>query len=173
MDKQKLILETERLILKHIDPADAAPLIDLWRDPDVTEHLGGPRERAKLVEIFAKDVENPFAYEYDLWPVIEKQSNQVIGHCGLLEKEVAEQDEVEINYIFTPSAWGKGYATEIGKAIIQYAFEEKKLKRLIALIKPENEASAVVATKIGMSFEKEVIRPGGAKRMLYVIEAQG
>jgi RimJ/RimL family protein N-acetyltransferase len=105
--------------------------------------------------------------------VIEKQSNQVIGHCGLLEKEVAEQDEVEINYIFTPSAWGKGYATEIGKAIIQYAFEEKKLKRLIALIKPENEASAVVATKIGMSFEKEVIRPGGAKRMLYVIEAQG
>ena len=83
-----------------------------------------------------------------------------------------EKDEIEIIYIFKTSAWGKGYATEIGQAIIGYAFEEMKLERLIALIEPENEGSERVALKIGMKFEKEVIRPGGAKRKVYVIESE-
>ena len=47
-----------------------------------------------------------------------------------------------------------------------------KIKRLIALIEPENEASEMVARKIGMIFEKEVVRQGGVKRKVYVIEAE-
>jgi ribosomal-protein-alanine N-acetyltransferase len=100
------------------------------------------------------------------------QTNEVIGYCGLLEKEVDGENEIEINYIFTPSAWGKGYAKEIGKGIIDYAFNVKKLDRQIALIKPENKASEFVAKKIGMKYEKEVVRPGGEKRKVYVIEVE-
>ena len=96
----------------------------------------------------------------------------MIGYCGLLEKEVDGKNEIEINYIFKPSAWGKGYAKEIGKGIIEYAFSEKKLERLIALIKPENKASEYVAKKIGMKYENEVVRPGGEKRKVYVIEVE-
>ena len=107
-----------------------------------------------------------------MWPVEEIQTSEVVGHCGLLEKEVDGKDEIEINYFFKPSAWGKGYAKEIGKAIIDYAFREKKLERLIALIKPENDISEHVAQKIGMIYEKEVIRPGGTKRKVYVIEIE-
>jgi ribosomal-protein-alanine N-acetyltransferase len=172
MDKQITIVETERLLLRRLQPSDVPALIDLWSDPDVTKHMGGPRERAKLESIFEEDVKDPFAEEFDLWPVVEKETQEVIGHCGLLEKEVDGREEIEVNYIFKPSAWGKGYASEIGRAIIHYAFEEKKLPRLIALIEPDNEPSERVAVKIGMRFEKEVVRPGGAKRKFYVIEAK-
>jgi len=172
MNNQMTILETEHLCLRRLQNSDVSALIDLWCDPDVTKYLGGPRDRAKFRTFFEEDAKHPFAEQYDLWPVEEKQSNEVIGHCGLIDKEVEEKDEIEIIYIFKTSAWGKGYATEIGQAIIGYAFEEMKLERLIALIEPENEGSERVALKIGMKFEKEVIRPGGAKRKVYVIESE-
>ena len=171
MNKQMTILQTERLHLKRLEHTDVSDLIELWCDPDVTKYLGGPRDRTKIKTIFEEDVKDPFAEQYDLWTVEEKQSKEVVGDCGLLEKEVDGKNEVEVIYIFKSSAWGKGYATEIGQALIRYAFEKMELERVIALIEPENEASERVALKIGMSFEKEVVRPGGAKRKIYVIEA--
>lgn len=172
MNNEMTILQTERLCLRRLQNSDVTALIDLWCDPDVTKHLGGPRDRTKLETIFEENVKNPFAEHYSLWPVVEKHSNEVIGDCGLLEKEVEGKNEIEVIYILKTSAWGKGYATEIGHAIKEYAFEELKLGRLIALIEPENKASERVALKIGMKFEKEVIRPGGAKRKIYVIEEE-
>jgi RimJ/RimL family protein N-acetyltransferase len=172
MSNQNIILLTDRLCLRRIQVSDISTLVDLWCDPDVTKHLGGPRDREKIKPLFEEDLKNPFANEYDLWPVEEIQTNEVIGYCGLLEKEVEGKNEIEINYIFQPSAWGKGYAQEIGKGIIEYAFNVKKLERLIALIKPETKASEFVAKKIGMKYEKEVVRPGGEKRKVYVIEVE-
>jgi ribosomal-protein-alanine N-acetyltransferase len=171
MNNEMIILQTKRLQLRRLQNSDVEALIELWSDPEVTKYLGGPRDREKLKKIFEEDIKNPYAEQYDLWPVEEKQSKEVVGDCGLLAKEVDEKQEIELIYIFKTSAWGKGYATEIGRAIVKYAFEEMKIGRVIALIEPENNASERVALKVGMKFEKEVIRPGGAKRKVYVIEA--
>ena len=116
------ILKTARLTLRRLHESDIAALIELWCDSDVTQYLGGPRDRTRLKDIFEKDAKNPYAEQYDLWPVIEHRSKEVIGHCGLLEKEVDGKDEIEIIYILKKSAWGKGYATEIAQAIKTYAF---------------------------------------------------
>lgn len=169
---EMIILQTKRLCLRRPQNSDVEALIEMWSDPEVTKHLGGPRDREKLKKIFEEDVKNPYAEQYDLWPVEEKQSKEVVGDCGLLAKEVDGKQEIELIYIFKASAWRKGYATEIGRAIVKYAFEEMKIGRVIALIEPENKASERVALKIGMKFEKEVIRPGGAKRKVFVIEAK-
>ncbi len=134
--------------------------------------MGGPRERDWLQTALEETAQDPYAEQYDLWPVIEKETGQVVGHCGLLDKEVEGRKEIELNYILALSAWGKGFATEIGQALMHYAFERMGIERLIALIEPENEASERVALKIGMRFDKEVVRPGGAIRKLYVIESK-
>ena len=63
-------------------------------------------------------------------------------------------------------------AIEIGQALKHYAFERMGIARLIALIEPENEASERVALKIGMRFDREVVRPGGALRKLYIIRSK-
>lgn len=173
MSKSMTILTTERLCLKRLQPPDVLPLINLWCDPGVARFMGGARDRAELESGFAQDVKDPFAEQYDLWPVIEKNSGKVVGHCGLLEKEAAGNSEIELIYVFCQAAWGKGFASEIGKALIQYAFEIMNIDRLIALIEPENSASERVAVKIGMHFEKEILRPGGLIKKMYVIACSG
>jgi ribosomal-protein-alanine N-acetyltransferase len=173
IDNSLIILETERLILRRQLASDVPDLVDLWADPEVTRYLGGPRDRDWLQSVFQETAQNPYAEQYDLWPLIEKETGQIVGNCGLLDKEVEDEVEIEINYILAVSAWGKGYATEIGQALTQYAFENMGIERLIALLDLENAGSERVALKIGMHFDRDVVRPGGALRKLYVIESKG
>ena len=171
-ERSLFILETERLLLRHQMASDIDFLTDLWSDPEVTRHMGGPRDKAWLRSVFEESAADPFQEEFDLWTAVEKSSGLPIGHCGLLPKDVDGKDEIELNYILSPVAWGKGYAVEIGIAIQKHAFEKLGLHRLIALIDPENEGSERVAARIGMHLEKETTREGSAIRRVYVIEAQ-
>lgn len=102
-----VILETERLTLRYQAASDIASLVDLWSDPEVTRHLGGPRDRDWLRSVFEETARDPYAEEYDLWPVIERETGEVVGHSGLLEKEVEGRPEIELTYVFAPSVWGK------------------------------------------------------------------
>lgn len=173
LEPSPIILETARLTLRVQRASDVASLVDLWADPNVTRYLGGPRDRAWLRSAFEETAEDPYAERYDLWPVIERESGHLVGNCGLLEKEVEGRTEIELIYVLTPSAWGKGYATEMGRALKRHAFEEMGIRRLIALIEPENEASEQVAIRIGMRLEREVVRPGGEVRRVYAVERGG
>jgi ribosomal-protein-alanine N-acetyltransferase len=167
------ILQTERLILTRLRPAHVPALVDLWTDPEVTRHMGGPRERVSLAADLEKDARNPPPGKFDLWVLVEKATGDVVGHCGLLDKDVEGAVEIELVYVLAASAWGKGYATEIAAGLKHYAFGDLGLKRLISLIEPSNSASERVAIKTGMHLEREIIRPGGGARRLYAIEAEG
>ncbi len=164
-------IETARLLLRPLRAEDAHALATLWTDPDVTRFMGGPREYAELIAMFeqAAKVEPP--PRFDLFPVIEKATGALIGHCGLLDKEIEGATEIELVYVFAKSTWGKGYATEIATALRDYAFDAHELERLVALIEPENTASQRVAEKVGMMRKKDVVRPDGAVRQLYVMHA--
>jgi RimJ/RimL family protein N-acetyltransferase len=135
--------------------------------------MGGPRDRDTVTANLEQTARNSTADRYDLWPVEEKATGKVIGHCGVLDKEVDGKTEFELVYVLAKSAWGQGYASEIAAGIRDYAFGKMTLSRLIALIEPENGASERVAVKVGMRLEKEVIRPGGAVRRGYALETVG
>ncbi len=160
-------IETERLLLRSIQSTDVSALVQLWTDPDVTRHMGGPRDADSLRSSVEEDLQNPDPGPFNLWPVVEKASGQVIGHCGLLDKEVDGATEVELIYVFSKEAWGKGYATEIALALKAYAQTSLNISRLIALIDPENTASEHVAAKAGLRFEKETLRPTGILMRVY------
>lgn len=168
-----LILETERLILRRQVREDTPTLVALWTDDGVTRFMGGPRDPDKLQEIFQATAADPFADAYDLWPVVEKDSGHVVGHCGVLDKEVEGRQAFELVYVFARDVWGRGYATEMASSLRDFAFERLSLSKLIALIEPENKASARVAEKVGMRFVKEVVRPGNELRHCYAVEAPG
>jgi len=97
---------------------------------------------------------------------------RVIGHCGLLEKDVNDQAEIELIYVFASDSWGKGYATEAASALRDHAFHRLGLRLIIALINPGNPASARVAEKIGMQLEKETRRPSGKIMSVYSIHSE-
>jgi ribosomal-protein-alanine N-acetyltransferase len=164
------ILSTQRLILRYMRRCDVDPLVELWTDPAVTGFLGGPREKTALTAGLEDAARNPRAEPYDLWPLVEKSSGAVVGHCGLLEKAVEGRTEIEVVFVLAESAQGKGYATEAASALRDWAFTRRGLTRLIALIEPGNAASERVARKIGMRLEREIVRPGGSVRRLYALE---
>ena len=168
-----LLLETPRLRLRPQKPADLSFLVGLWSDPEVTRFMGGPRDPEELARSFQQVALDPGADKFDLWPVEERQSGRLVGHCGLLEKQVEGRGEIELVYLIAVPDWGRGLATEIAAALRDRAFGPLGLDRLIALIHPENLASERVALRVGMRLEREIIRPGGNRRKLYVLEAEG
>jgi ribosomal-protein-alanine N-acetyltransferase len=170
-DTSSVICETERLVLRRQESSDIQVLVDLWADPDVTRHLGGPRDQAGLHAAFEDTAADPCAERYDLWPLVEKATGRVVGHCGLLDKE-GGRAEIELVYVLASFVWGKGYATEVGRALKRAAIGGMGVKRLIALIEPGNGRSERVAVKLGMTLEKEVVRPDGELRRVYATETE-
>lgn len=81
-----------------------------------------------------------------------------------------EETRQDLIYVFSRKDWGNGYASEAARGLCRYAFEHLGLRSLIALIDPENRASARVAEKAGMRFWKETIRPTGKRMQVYLKE---
>ena len=109
---------------------------------------------------------------FNLWPVIEKETGEIIGHCGILEKEIEGRNQYEIVYVLAKSAWGKGFATEVASSLKDYAFNQLGLKRITALIDPDNQKSETVATKIGLRYEKDTVRPNGKSMRLFALNIE-
>jgi ribosomal-protein-alanine N-acetyltransferase len=160
-----VILETARLVVRALAPGDVEALAALWCDPAATAWLGGPRRFDEVCRTLRADLALPRQPTFDLWPTIEKASGRLIGHCGLLEKEVAGRAEVELVYVLTPAVWSRGFATEAGRAIRDHAMTALGQRRLVALIDPGNAASERVAIRLGFRCEGEVQRAHGAMRL--------
>ena len=160
-------LETQRLLLRPLQSTDIIALATLWSDSEVTRFMGGPRDYQSILKTLQEELDQNLVLLFDLWPVVEKTTGTVIGHCGIIDKEVDGREEFDLTYVFTKSSWGKGYATEIASRLKDYAFEHLKLKRIIALIDPLNTASANVARKVGLQYEKDTIRPGDKKMQVF------
>jgi len=165
-------LETPRLLLRPLQASDVDVLIALWADPTVTRYMGGPRQTETVRRILEDELRNGSVDTFGFCPVVEKTSGRVIGDCGLTKKDVDGRDEVELVYVFAADAWGRGYATEAACVLRDYALGHLRVPRLIALIDPENTASARVAEKVGLQFEKAVVRPGGILRHVYAMQGR-
>jgi len=152
-----IILETQRLLIRRLEPGDLDDLYALYRDPQVTRFIpDAPQSYEQTREELEGFLDgHPQHPELGLWATIHKPSGRFIGRCGLLPWTIDGQFEVEVAYTIAPAYWGQGLATEAALAIRDYGFEKLQLKRLVCVVDRENLASIRVATKIGMSFEKE------------------
>jgi [ribosomal protein S5]-alanine N-acetyltransferase len=167
-----VILETERLTLRLMREDDIEFLVDLWSDPVITRSLGGPRDRESLRAGFAATAAEPAAERFDLWPLVERATDRLVGHCGLLDKQVEGRDEIELVYVVAVDHQRQGYATEIGRALVGHGLREFGPERIIALIEPGNEVSERTAGAVGMRFQREVKRPGGTTRRLFAVNRE-
>jgi len=164
------ILETDRLLLRRLLPGDLDRLYALYSDPEIRRYfpegtLTYEETREELEWFLNGHPEHP---ELGLWATIHKPTGAFIGRCGLLPWTIEQRAEVEVAYLLDKAYWGQGLATEAARAILRYGFERLQLSRLICLIDPENRASANVASKISMHFEKEIEDSFG-RAMLYAI----
>ena len=153
-----IILETERLLLRHQVIEDLDDLWALYCDPEITKYIpDAPRSREEAQEELEWHMHgHPKHPELGLWATIHKETGEFIGRCGLLPWTIDNVNEVEVAYTIARNYWGQALGSEAARAILQYGFEKLHLSRMVCLIDPENKASQKVAEKIGMAWEKTV-----------------
>ena len=166
--------ETERLLLRAPQVRDLEQIAALWSDPAVTKHIGGPRDPASVLEFFREYTAEPESSAEEegerWWSIIVRTSGALVGLCSLLDKEIEGQMETELGYFLLPAYWGRGYATEAARLVARHAFSDLQLESLVAIIHPQNAGSISVVRKLGMQFEREILRPSGAIKLVYRLD---
>jgi RimJ/RimL family protein N-acetyltransferase len=167
----EVVATTERFRLQLLRPQDAEPLQRLYGDPEAMRYVGAdgsvrtPEQTAAGV---GRLIDHQQANGFSLWGVADRESGEVIGVAGLVLVELIGPD-VEVVYELVPDAWGRGIATEVGRASLDVAFGPLGLERVVALSYPENAPSVRVMQKIGMRDDGE-FEAYGRRMVRYVAE---
>lgn len=156
------ILETERLILRHLQPDDLESLYVLYCDPEIRRYFpdGTLTLEQTKEEIAWFQNGHPVYPHLGLWAAVHKHNGQFIGRCGLIPWTINGVQEVEVAYMFSKPYWRQGLGAEAATALVRYGLENLRLPRLIALIDPEHEASIRTAKRAGLAFERTLEMDG-------------
>ena len=145
------VLETKRLRLRPPVTSDLDNIFRLGNNPRVMRFItkGKTQSRSEAMADLKKRMrwrDEKLGY----WITEEKDSREFIGWMAL--KKLDKTNAVEIGYRFLEEHWSRGFATEGGQAIIDYAFSELDLTEVVAVAIEENRASTRVMEKLGMSY---------------------
>jgi RimJ/RimL family protein N-acetyltransferase len=158
-----LFLETARLQLRRFTADDVENLVALDGDPAVMHFINGGRPTPR--EEIENDVLPAFLghYErhegYGFWAATEKSTGRFVGWFHLRPEEGAPPGEVELGYRLLRSAWGRGYASEGSRALIDKGFAELGVQRVVASTMVVNVASRRVMEKAGLRFVRAFHQP--------------
>jgi [ribosomal protein S5]-alanine N-acetyltransferase len=151
-----VVLETDRLVLRQFESRDLDPYAAMIGDPETMRYYPRPYSLQEAREFIERNVARYKANGFGLWVVEERGTGAFLGDCGLVVSLVDGIPEVEVIWHVVKERWRQGIATESAGAVRDHAFGTIGLRRLVALIRPENEPSNGVARKLGMEVEGEV-----------------
>jgi ribosomal-protein-alanine N-acetyltransferase len=144
------VIETPRLRLRPLAESDAA---DLYRavdsDPEVTWLREAKSEEESRTGVRYR-LDHWRAHGFGQLAAVERESGVFLGRCGLEHLEGGP--DVELGYYFGRAAWGKGYATEAAAAVLAWGFDDLGLDRIVAVVRPFNDASKRVLGKLGFRY---------------------
>ena len=150
-------IKTSRLILRPMLQTDFDSLYLIFTDPKVMAAFNHPLfTHEQMQRWLQRNLDHQNQYGYGLFSVILKETNELIGDCGLEQME--DMNAAELGYDFRGEFWNRGYASEAAIAVRDYAFGVLKLPRLISLIRVGNVPSKRVAEKVGMTLLEEFTR---------------
>lgn len=151
-----ILFETSRLIIREFEPSDFPGIHDYAQQAEVVQYqVWGPNTEVETQEFLDQAIQNQTELprlNFELC-VLLKTTNQHIGGCGIHLKDES-YNLAHIGYIMNPAFWGKGYATEVTKGLIDYAKQTLKIKNIKATCDQQNIASKRVLEKSGLQLEK-------------------
>lgn len=158
MLREKMVLETERLILRELAQGDFGDVCKLLQDTVVMYAYEGAFNEREVQEWLDKQFRRYANDGFGLWGVVEKSSGELIGQCGVTLQEFDGKQVPEVGYLFRKEFWHKGYATEAAVACKEYAFEELGFDEIYSIIRDTNIASQNVALRNGMKKEATSVK---------------
>ena len=157
-EEQKMVLQTERLILRRMEQSDFGALCRVLQDEKAMyayEHAFDDRE---VQEWLDRQIGRYQQYGFGLWAAVHKESGEIIGQCGLTMQDCGERQVLEIGYLFERVFWNQGYASEAAKACREYAFDVLGAEEVFSIIRDTNEASQRVARYNGMTVRGRLVK---------------
>lgn len=151
-----VFVETERLILRALSNDDLEGMFLLDSDPLVHQFLGKRpiKDKIDAQKYIDKTQAQYQKYGIGRWAVVEKETGDFIGWSGLkmnFENRMnGHANFIDVGYRLIPKYWGKGYATESGKAAVAYGFETMKYNVIYGMAELEHTASRKALEKIGL-----------------------
>lgn len=149
-----IVIETDRLVLRHLTLNDAPFIVDLLNEPSFLRFIGdrGVRSQQDARQYL---LNGPIAsYKkngFGLYLAFLKETGDPVGICGLLKRD--SLNDPDVGFAFLPAHWRQGYAFESASAVLKYGRESLGLRRLVAITSPDNAPSIGVLEKMGMKFE--------------------
>lgn len=146
----KIILETERLILREMNNNDFEALCKILLDEETMYAYQGAFTIEEAHNWLNSQLERYKNYGYGLWAVVLKENNEMIGQCGLSIQTWKDSKVLEVGYLFQRNYWHHGYATEAAIASKEYAFNILNANEVSSIIRTTNTQSINVALRNGM-----------------------
>jgi ribosomal-protein-alanine N-acetyltransferase len=157
----KIVLETDRLILREYTKADAPFLLRLVNDPAWLQYIGDRKvytledaERYLLDGSIKSYTDHGFGF----WKVELKITGEPMGSAGLAKRDYLS--EIDLGFAFLPEYHGHGFAKEASLAIINYAKESLGIKSLVAITDKENDSSIKLLMKLGFKLDHHFMLEG-------------
>lgn len=145
-----MILETERLYMREMTQEDFPALCRIMQDEEVMYAYEGAFNDEEVQGWLDRQLMRYQKLGFGLWAAVLKESNEMIGQCGLTMQPWKDEEVLEIGYLFQRAFWHKGYATEAARGCKKYAFEILKAKEVCSIIRDTNTASQKVALRNDM-----------------------
>lgn len=154
----ELVIKTSRTVLRLINEEDLESIAELNLDPEVRKFFPDgvqtKEQTRKRMDEFMSFYEQ---YGLPCFVILDNQSNEFIGRCGF---GPIETGEIEVGYLIARKFWGRGYATEILKALLDWSKTHIKTDFIIAFAPLEHKASHRVMEKCNMEYYKEGVGHG-------------
>ena len=152
-----IVIETQRLLLREMTPADRPALCRILQDSEVMYAYNGPFSDEEVDEWLERQLARYRQWGYGLWAVVLKATGEMIGQCGLTLQQWNGREMLEAGYLFQRSHWHQGYATEAARACMDYAFGTLNSHLVCSIIRDNNLPSQQVALRNGMTRQAGVM----------------
>jgi RimJ/RimL family protein N-acetyltransferase len=150
------LIQTERLLLRHLDLHDDAFILELLNEPAFLQFIGdkGVRTLGDAREYMLKGpIDSYGRHGFGLYAACLLDGTPA-GICGLVKRDGLA--DVDVGFAFLSRHCSKGYATESAAAVLVHARQVLQLQRIVAITSPENSGSIAVLEKIGLKFERMI-----------------
>lgn len=160
-----MYLQTTRVLLRDIDEKDEDNLYELDSDPEVMRYLthGTPSSRAEVQTAIQRCISLRAKHNnrFGVWAAVEKNSGRFMGWFLFRPcwKDPDNTNRIELGYRLKQAFWGRGYATEVSKALITKGFAELGVTEVFAVTMKTNLGSQAVMRKAGLVFVREFENP--------------